>query len=1655
MRYHYLVFLLFALGSLRAQMHDGNFGPEWINYNQSYYKMELAQDGLYRISAQALQNAGINTASLPLSNLSIYHMGQEVPIQVESSGGQLQYIQFYGEKHRGELDKELYNNPNHHFNPTYSVITDTSAYFLTWSNTGQGRRYADQAANLSNLPAKEDYFMYKSVRPITTAWQKGKSYYIATEELTKSTFEYGEGWGGNPLLDQSHAVGISNLYTTGPAAQGEVRLYASGAVNHNIEVQVGGQSRFNTTFAGDSVGAHSFSVPLSNLLPTTIMRIRGLASSSDYLSASYVAISYPRTFDFGGANNFAFELAASNNRQYLEITNFDGGSGQNIYLYDFTNSLRIRCFWDGSRVLTDLPASAVDRKLLLINEGSTAIQTMGRLEEANFVDYSNLNADYIIVTHASLRQNSLGDDPVRAYADYRATTGYNPVIIEVDNIFDQFGYGINKHPVALRNLAGYCKQNWANPQYVFLIGKGRTYTQVRNFHTYDHLIPTFGFPPSDNLLMAPIGSDVPVIPVGRLAAVDGDQVSLYLNKVRDYENERLNAASDLSGRGWTKNVIHLGGGANSSEQNIIQQNLNNMETIISASQFGGNVTSFFKTSTNPIQAAQSFYLDSLINNGVSLITFFGHASPNSFDFNLDQPENYSNARRYPMFMSLGCYAGTVFEDGARISESFIFEENAGASVFLASVGAVSLSALNVFAGQYYYQASQNQYGQGAAKINQKTIEALENGTFYSTTVQMVSHYLLYHGDPAIQLSISERPDYYVDNSLVSHSPNTVTTQMADFELVVDVYNLGMAIDTSFWVEINREYPNGSSAFVSREHISAPNFHKELRLTVPVEGQLALGTNFFDITIDVDSEIDERPQPSAEQNNQVLRYPVQILSDAILPVYPQEFAIVPQQNINLKASTGNSMAQSQTYVLQIDTTAYFNSPLMQQTSISQGGGLLEWQPNMSYTDSTVYYWRVSPDSTNPTIGYSWATSSFIYIDASYSGWNQSHFFQFKRNQLNNLELDEPQRNFEFITSLQEITLANGFTPSPLHPDQLATYLNGNLVDKCRCHNNRGVYVQVIDSSDLTIWTLGGGQSQYGAVNCDAAGRTASVFLFETQQTSAALDLERFLADSIPDGYYVLVYTLNDANADNWPASLIGELQNQGAQQLPSLTAAVGGLPWAFFYQKNNASFPYRSEELGASQNDIIGLSCLMPGNWDKGSLLSTQIGPAQNWFSFHWEPANLDTNDVVSVDLYGIDTNGTHQLLLSDIVAQNTSLNSIDANQYPKLELIWKTEDEQSRSSGQLAYWRVLADLVPEAALRPERFSVIQYDTVDQGQPFGFNVQMENISPLDMDSILVKYQLLENDSTVNYKRLAPLPTGDSLRTGLLTVSTNNLSGAQQLLVEINPDNDQAEQYHFNNLALVNFFVRQDGINPLLDVTFDGVHIMNGDMVSGKSQVVVSLSDENKWLGLDDLEDFQLTLRHSSLPNGETQLTLNNDLVQNIEFLPADAQNLVVENKAQLILDLDLEFDGTYTLFVSATDRSGNNSGELDYSIDFEVINRPMISDFLNYPNPFTTQTQFVFTLTGRELPSYLKIQIMTVTGKIVREISMDELGPLHIGVNRTEFAWDGTDQFGDRLANGVYLYRILAKTADGESYERYLNKASSFTEQGFGKMYLMR
>jgi flagellar hook assembly protein FlgD len=137
-----------------------------------------------------------------------------------------------------------------------------------------------------------------------------------------------------------------------------------------------------------------------------------------------------------------------------------------------------------------------------------------------------------------------------------------------------------------------------------------------------------------------------------------------------------------------------------------------------------------------------------------------------------------------------------------------------------------------------------------------------------------------------------------------------------------------------------------------------------------------------------------------------------------------------------------------------------------------------------------------------------------------------------------------------------------------------------------------------------------------------------------------------------------------------------------------------------------------------------------------------------------------------------------------------------------------------------------------------------------------------------------------------------------------------------------------------------------------------------------------------------------------------------------------------------------------------DASNNKSGSNDFAVSFEVIHQSTITEVMNYPNPFTTSTKFVFTLTGSELPTWFKIQIMTVSGKIVREITQQELGPLRIGKNITEFAWDGTDEYGDPLGNGVYFYKVFTRINEKE-IEHRASGADAFFKHEFGKMYLMR
>ena len=604
---------------------------------------------------------------------------------------------------------------------------------------------------------------------------------------------------------------------------------------------------------------------------------------------------------------------------------------------------------------------------------------------------------------------------------------------------------------------------------------------------------------------------------------------------------------------------------------------------------------------------------------------------------------------------------------------------------------------------------------------------------------------------------------------------------------------------------------------------------------------------------------------------------------------------------------------------------------------------------------------------------------------------------------------------------------------------------------------GVSVTVINPADLKSWK----NSASGDYNSTSNG-VSRAYQYPTDTPESRQDLMNFLDDIIPDGHYVALWTLqreitSDFFPEQWAQdsisfgkNIFSILEGQGAQKVRELESK-GSIPYFFIYQKGGGLI---AERIADDINGTILVDWSLTRPLTEGSLTSTIIGPAQSWGRLETSISELldPDSDSTKVFVYGVNPVSQDTTLLFEDVSSTLDLGTVNPQEYPYLQLEYFAKDEANRTAPQLDHWRVYYTGVPEASVNAFNFFEFYNDTIQQGEQFRFEIAIENLSQHDMDSLLVKYTLTDerNNEITHFDRLEPLDADEVIRS-FFEINSKNLSDRQRLTLEVNPNNDQPELFHFNNFAVKEFFIEQDQRNPIMDVTFDGIHIMNGDIVSSTPIIAISLKDENQYLALNDTSLFKIFIKPPDQDLGDRVHFNENEL----EFFPASEGNLQSNNEAYVELRPTFLDDGLYELIVQSEDATGNQSGDIDYKVKFEVINRQAISKILNYPNPFSTSTQFVYTLTGNRSPDYFKIQIMTVSGRIVREITQDEIGPLKIGTHRTDYRWDGTDEYGGRLANGVYLYRVIAKDENGNNFDEHDTNTNQFFKQGFGKMVIMR
>ncbi len=1686
-----IALLILITVNVQAQLNNS-----WIDYSKTYYKFYLGKDTLCRIPQAVLATAGLGAANADYFQL--WRNGQQVRLYTSVSNaplGSSDYIEFWGEMNDGKPDKELYRDINFQLNDKYSLETDTAAYFLTLNTAGGNLRYTSTVNTAPSAATPDAYFMRSYDVYFKRILNRGYANRVG-EYVYSSSYDEGEGFSSGDIIPsnplQERFVPL-NFYAAGPANSFSVRVNVAGNAENarNVRINVngpGGTEIYNVGmpyFTSRKIAVNNLPLSLFTNATNIIIAVTNTSTiATDRMVVASMGITYPATFSFNNEKVFSFELAASATGNYLNISNFNFGSSQPI-LYDINNGRRYlgEIISTAGRVKFVLPASTDPiRKFVLTSSDVSNVNIISGLTAKTFVNLSSTanQGNYLIISNKDLYNDGSGNNYVEDYRLYRTSANGGSFVTKtynIDELTDQFAFGIKNHPAGIRDFIRYADRNFAaKPKYVFLIGRAvdyRDYFTNKGNAQLDKLskVPTFGWPASDALLSAEPGTIVPIISIGRLGAINGGEVNIYLQKVIQYEAAQRSSSPYIADKAWMKKIMHVAGGKDSSENETFKVYMNGYKNIAHDTLFGGAVETFSKTSTGTVQQANSERIAQLLNEGLGFIGYFGHSSANTFEFNLSSPEIYNNAGKYPFFNVSGCSAGNFYNfDPTRLSgnltlsEKYVLANQRGSIGFLADSHFGIPPFLNFYNTNFYTLFSKTLYGNSVGNQVKEVIKSLGGlnpNVDYYTRIHLEEISL--HGDPAIRINTFTKPDYVIEEPLVKINPTIISVADVNFNLKVKMQNIGRATGDSIWVSVKRKLPNDTIRILFNKLIPAIKSEDSLEFIVPINPVTDKGLNQILVSLDNTNKVDEL----YETNNTITK-DFYIFEDELRPTYPYNYSIINQSNITFVANTANPLGAIRQYAMEIDTTELFNSAFKKVYSASGAGGIVEFIPsNLTYTDSTVYYWRVAmlPTGTNPVI---WNDFSFIYLPNSTTGFSQSHYFQHLKSTYNNIKL-QTDRKFVYPQIARNIIIRTG-----LHPfvgyDRINVNLDFEQLDLYGCRLN-SLQFYVFDTVTLRPWknyNVSATDARFGSGRiCFASSDTTRKFFeFPYANPGGVPYRKRAMdfIDSIPNGMYVAVTnfgnTLNNASFINqWMSdtatlgsgnSLYHKLKSIGFTKIDSFTRNV---PFLYFFKKGSPAFPV-TQEMAATDtvqiSSTITLNSLIPN----GTIETPLYGPARSWNELHWRgfTNDLTATDTSKVEVWGVTNSGSSSLMATVAPATDTTLSFIDANLYPYLKLKMSSKDDINLTPNQLRYWRVNASLAPEGAVAPNILYRMSADTVDQGQSINFALAFKNISNTPFDSLLkVKFIITDRNNVphfIDIPKRKSLVSGDTLSVSY-TIDTRNYPGANTLGVDFNPDNDQPEQLHYNNVLYKDFYVREDTYNPLLDVTFDGVHILNKDIVASKPGVLIKLKDESRFLELKDTALLKVQVRFPD--DSYHDYHFGDSMI----FIPASLGS--GENTASIDFKPYFPEDGEYELIVSGKDVNGNKAGALDYHVSFNVINKPMISNLLNYPNPFTTSTAFVFTVTGSEIPQNIRIQILTITGKVVREVTKDELGPIHIGRNITEFKWDGTDMYGQKLANGVYIYRVLTNL-NGKSLDKYKaegDNTDKFFNKGYGKMYLMR
>jgi hypothetical protein len=753
------------------------------NVSGPRYKIVVDHDGIYQLTYDDLENAGMDVDSVDPRNFHLSSQGQDIAISVV---GQADYsfdpgdsIKFYGQKFYGDHLAQEYALESTHWMTYSHQLSDGS--FDLWRpelNATMLEKYTDEnvywlsvgtapglrMASLPGAPGSSDPVpLYFTSTVHTEQSHEWYTYNFSSEDTwfwdrirTATTRTY------TTMLSAVASAPVSATVR----AEVVARIYSNHQYDHHTQFHLNNLSQPIDDKYWNGISRYRFEaqIPQSSLVEgENQLRLSLLLDAyqnqySDDLYFDWFEIDYAHLFK-AMDDYLTFARDESGGPWRYEITGFNSGA---VEVYEITDPLK-------PKVVTVQPpqsgtlsfGGAHNGQVRYAVAGSSTIQTPKSISYYDPPDLKSSSnaADYVFITHKDFYTST------QILADYRSSQGLTTMVVDVQDLYNEFNYGIF-NPIAIKNFLAYTFAVWQTPPaYVLLVGDGHWNFKGYQSNSYpdvDYSSPTpIYMPPnlswvdpwqgevdSANLLAAVVGTDpFPDLNIGRLPVNSVAELNVVIQKIMEYENSPLDD--------WQYNLIFVAD--NKDAAGDFKGLADGIIHDIIPSAYRDN--RIYLDDLGSAALANQSLKQALNVSGAALLNYIGHAAvdgwANEGIFVNSDIQNLNNGNMLPVVISMDCLDGYWFYPSqSSLIEELLRAENKGA------VSTFSPTGLGVATGhdalqRGFYGAV---FNQGIKELGPATYAA-KLSLYASGSNYDLLHTFTIFGDPALEMHIPEPPVY--------------------------------------------------------------------------------------------------------------------------------------------------------------------------------------------------------------------------------------------------------------------------------------------------------------------------------------------------------------------------------------------------------------------------------------------------------------------------------------------------------------------------------------------------------------------------------------------------------------------------------------------------------------------------------------------------------------------------------------------------------------------------------------------------------------------------------------------------------------------------------------------------------------------------------